>query len=823
MLVNHRRPVGVTIERMSTPVRRFAPWFALLTAAACGTHGRDVQDVQTQTSDDAAAPAERRPLTLEPPNDRAPGDAGEDAAERDAETDAPNDADPWAHGPPLGARKHANGDLEVRVLAPNATRIEVALFARPRGDAERVRVPLERDGDRHRVRIARARLEQAGIPADATLYYGLRVFGPNWPWDPAFQPGTTIGFIADVDGDGHRMNPNKLVLDPYALEVSHDPIGPGYEDNRPFRTGESLRAIDSGPSAPKGIVLDVGPPAPRGPARPLVDEVIYEVHLRGLTAGDTSLPAGTRGTYAAARARAKALRALGVTAVEFLPLHETPNDQNDLRPNDARGQNYWGYSTLSFFAPDRRYASDRSPGGPTRELRDMIAAFHDEGLKVYVDVVYNHTSEGGANGGAATILSFRGLDNATFYQLAANASGYVNSNGVGPNVNTANPVVGDLVLHSLRYWHEQLGVDGFRFDLASIVANGCTRSCYRFDAAGLPERIAKELARPRAGGVGVDLIAEPWGVVDGSYQLGRFPLGWAEWNDVYRDTVRRDLNRLGTQTVTLRELARRIGGSRDRFDARGPGSSINFVTAHDGFTLRDLFAFDRKVNDQPWPWGPSDGGNDWEIASRHGGDVTLQRRCARTALGLLLLSHGVPMILGGDEHLRTQQGNNNTYNVDSPANWLDPKGPVDERAFFDFARRLLAFRSEHRALRSPRHVLGIDGDRDGQPALALYRDDGMPASDAYLDAEDRHFLSWVFEGDELGDRDAAIWVAYNGWSGTVVAQPPPAPPGTRWHLFADTSERGSAHGYAHTPGAEPVQTSFPYAVDGRALTVFVAR
>jgi isoamylase len=746
------------------------------------------------------------------------------AADASGRGDASALGDPWEAGPPLGARRHDDGDLEVRVSAPHATRIEVALFAAALGETERLRVPLERDGEVHRVRIARSMLEDAGLARGATIFYGLRVFGPNWPFDPGWSPGSELGRIADVDADGNRMNPNKLVLDPYALEVSHDPIGPGHTDGSFFRTDAAHRALDSGPFAPKGIVIDVPPPARPGPERALRDEIIYEVHLRSLTRADEGLETEARGTYEGARARARALRELGVTAIELLPLHETPNDQNELT-EDARGDNHWGYSTLSFFAPDRRYARDRSPGGPTRELRATIDAFHDEGLKVYVDVVYNHTSEGGARGGEATILSLRGLDNATFYELGEDAATYVVSNGVGPNVNAVDPVVADLILASLRYWHEQLGVDGFRFDLATVVANGCARRCYRYQREGVLSRIASELGRPEDGGAGVDLIAEPWGVVSGSYRLGELPDGFAEWNDRYRDAIRRDLNRLDSEGVTLRELARRVAGSPDLFAGRalGPAASIDYVTAHDGLTLRDLFSYDRKVNDQPWPWGPSDGGSDSELASRHDGDAARQRRAARTAIALLAMSHGVPMIVGGDEHLRTQRGNNNPYNLDSPAMWLDPEGDALEPEHRAMVGRLFGFRAAHAALRPRRHALGVDGDRDGTPAIALYRDDASVADDGYLDAGDRHFLSWVIEGDELGDEDAAIWIAYQGWSRTIGAHPPPAPEGTRWHLFADTSEAGASFGYAHPPGGEPEVARWPYPIESRSLAVFVAR
>ncbi len=694
--------------------------------------------------------------------------------------------DPWSVGPPLGARRFPNGDLEVRVRAPNATHIELCLFAKARDEKEVLRLPLEKKEDgAFRLRVEKAALEKAGI--GATIFYGFRAFGPNWPFDPSFVPGSTIGFVSDVDADGNRMNPNKLLLDPYALEVSHDPSG------GVFRANGDGRAIDSGPLAPKSIV--VAPPVARPPSVPLRalrDDVVYEVHVRGFTKNDESIPEEERGTFKGAARRAKYLHDLGVRAIELLPLHETTNDQNDRSP-ESEGDNYWGYSTLSFFAPDRRYAFDKSPGGPTRELRAMIDAFHAEGIKVFVDVVYNHTAEGGG-----AIYGFRGLDNRTYYELAGDPKSYVSSNGVGPNFNTADPVVADLVLDSLRYWHEDLGVDGYRFDLASVVANGCTRGCYRYDRA-LPERIAKELPARGADGKGVDLIAEPWGLVAGSYQVGGFPKGWSEWNDRYRDTVRRGLNRLGVADVSPREIAQRVRGSADLYEKneRGPAASVNFVVAHDGMTLADLFTYDAKNNGQPWPFGPSNGGTDNDLAWSHGGDPARQRSAARTAFALLALSAGVPMMLGGDERLRTQRGNNNAYNLDSPGIWLDWKPEPHADAFATFVKRALAFRHAHASLRP---------DAFWNDVVWL-ETDGKPADGAYLDAPNQTFLAWRLEGKML--------VAFNRGAQPVTMT---LPSGT-WSSVADTSIEAEAWGNWRT-SAVPVNAT-TITVGRRTIVVLV--
>jgi isoamylase len=743
-------------------------------------------------------------------------DGGSDASTSGDATTGGEGDDLWTCGPRLGARRGPDGAVEVRVEAPGATRVEVALFAAPLGVAEALRLPMPEIAGRYALRIDAATLAAAGL--SEASYYGLRVWGPNWHFDPEWAPGSEVGRVADVDRDGHRMNPNKLVLDPYALEVSHDPIGPEHQDFSVFLTDAEHRARDSGPFAPKGVIVDVEcePPAP-GPERPFRDEVIYEVHLRGLTMSDPTVPEDERGTYAGAARKAAALRELGVTAVELLPLHETPNDHNELT-DDASGDNYWGYSSLSFFAPDRRYAADRSPGGPTRELRAMVEAFHAEGLKVYGDVVYNHTAEGGA-----AILSWRGLDNSRFYELGDDPSEYVVSNGVGPNFNTAEPLAAELVLASLRYWHEQLGFDGYRFDLASVVANGCTRGCYEFDTS-LPERIATELGRDADGGAGVDLVAEAWGAIPEAYQVGQFPVGWAEWNDRYRDAVRRDLNRLGVEPLPLRELIRRISGSPDLYEPGGrpPAASVNFVVAHDGLTLHDLFRHDDRDNDQPWPYGPSNGGSEQNLASDHDGDPARQATVTRTAMALLAVSSGVPMLTGGDEAGRTLRANNNPYNLDNEANWLRwPPHREHDAAMVEFTTRILAFRAEHAALRPGRHwqVFG-DADGDGLTEARWFRDDGQFVDDAYLDGTTAHFIAWQLDADELGDADATLWFGYNGWSGPVLATLPAPPAGLEWRRAIDTSPQGEGFGYVEEAG--PVIAG-SYWVAPRSLVGLVAR
>ncbi len=702
--------------------------------------------------------------------------------------------------PPLGATWEPDGSGVVfRVASTRATRIELAIYDAPFGD-ELTRVVMDPDaGDTWRTRIAADELP-------STIYYGYRVWGPNWPYDPAWEPGSTAGWITDVDADGNRMNPNKLVFDPYARELSHDPTTPDQPDGSAYGTGDR-RDRDSGPIAPKGIVLrDAAPSFGDRPLRALADDIIYEVHLRGLTA---SIDTPCAGTYAAAAQQAGYLAGLGVTAIELLPIQETWNDRNDVDPNSANGDNYWGYSTLAYFAPDRRYACDRSPGGPTRELRDMVRTFHDHGLKVLVDVVYNHTAEGGGG----SLLSLRGLDNAGYYQLDRAGTGFTNSNGVGADLATTKPLAANLVIDSLAYWRDMLGVDGFRFDLAPVIGNVCGPGCFTFDPA-FPARLADRFARPRDGGDGADLIAEPWGTVAGTYQVGHFPAGWSEWNDRYRDLVRDDQNRRDIAAVTPGWLAARVLGSSELFrhDGRAPSAGISYLVSHDGMTLHDLYACNAKNNGQPWPYGPSDGGTDDDRSWDHHGDAALQRQAARTGLALLALSQGTPMITGGDERLRGLRCNNNSYNLDSPATWLDWSSPEPE--FTTFARRLFAFRLAHPALHRHDWI---------EPSGVTWRDAaGGIASGAYMDDKTKPVLGWQLSTAGDGDPAKSIYVVYNRGADPIQITLPASPTGT-WYRVADTGAWMEPQHNIVEPGSEYQMHQSKYDLDARSLAVFIAR
>jgi isoamylase len=516
------------------------------------------------------------------------------------------------------------------------------------------------------------------------------------------------------------------------------------------------------------------------------------VHVRGLTENDTTIPQAQRGTYQGAALKAAYLANLGITAVEFLPVQETQNDANDVTPNSTSGANYWGYSTLNYFAPDRRYASDHSPGGPTREFKAMVKAYHDAGIKVFIDVVYNHTGEGYAWSRTDTttynLLSFRGLDNPTYYVLTGDMQYSYDDTGVGGDFNTYNPIAQNLIVDSLAYWRDTMGVDGFRFDLGAVLGDTCTNNCFTFsttDPNNALNRIVRDLTpRPAAGGSGVELIAEPW--TDNADMQGSFPTGWSEWNGVFRDNLRQAQNELGVVPVPISSLATRFSGSSDLFQNNGrqPWNSLNFVVAHDGLTLNDLYSCNGKNNAQPWPYGPSDGGTDDNNAWDQNGAAISQRQAARTGFALMMLSAGTPMMTGGDEYLRTMRCNNNPYNIDASSNWLSYNPTPNEANFAAFAQGMIAFRKAHPALRPQTWYTGADNN--GTPQLQWYTPAGTPADQTYWNNPSNHAIAWQLDGSAFNDPTAALYIANNGWSDSVNFTLPDPGNGKNWYRETDT-------------------------------------
>ncbi|HUF48574.1 MAG TPA: glycogen debranching protein GlgX [Vicinamibacterales bacterium] len=568
----------------------------------------------------------------------------------------------------LGSTWDGSG-VQFAIFSAHATSVDLCLFGDADEAGESRRVPLVRDGRRWHTYVP-------GLGPGQR--YGYRVDGP---WAPAA---------------GHWFNPAKVLFDPYARAVG-----------RPFRWDPSLwtahdpdveaptpDARDSAPFAPLAAVVD---PAfdwgnDRPPRTPWPDTVIYELHVKGFTALHDAIPAPLRGTYLglASEPAIRHLVDLGVTAVELLPVHLHAGEW----PLVRRGlENYWGYNTLGYFAPDHRFATGGDPARAVDEFRAMVRALHAAGLEVILDVVYNHTAEGHHLG---PTLSFRGIDNASYYRPEPTYPWrYLDVTGTGNTVNVDTPEVGDLILDSLRYWVSEMHVDGFRFDLATTLArgpDGVTRPAPLFEAIERDPVLA-----------GVKHIAEPWDVGPDGYQLGAFPAGWAEWNNRYRDTVRRFWRGDAGQ---LPDLATRLSGSSDLFPPadRSPHASINYVTSHDGFTLADLVSYAAKHNaangednrdgeHENFSWN-----HGVEGATSNDAILAQRARDRRNLLLTLLVSLGTPMISAGDEVGRTQQGNNNAYCQDSDLTWT-PWGPAADARLHAFTRQMLALRAGTPALR----------------------------------------------------------------------------------------------------------------------------
>lgn len=726
-------------------------------------------------------------------------------------------------------------NVAFKVYSGRATRIELFLYSTATGTAEKARYPMTLGtGGVWSLSLPVTTINSKGITG--TIYYGYRAWGPNWPYSASWVKGSSTGFISDVDASGNRFNPNKLLLDPYALEMSHDPTTATMTNGTVYASGSLYRNTDSGDVAPKGIVL-AGDTQSIGtkPTRAFKDDVVYEVQVRGLTNNDTSIASAYRGTYKGAGLKAAYLASLGVTAVEFLPVQETQNDTNDNVPTDNTGDNYWGYMTLNYFAPDRRYAADKTPGGPTREFKEMVKAFHDQGIKVLIDVVYNHTGEGGAwNPSDKTtynIMSWRGLDNPAYYSLTTDMQSSWDNTGVGGNYNTHNPIAQNLIVDSLAYWRDKLGVDGYRFDLASVLGNTCEHGCYNFDkmdSANALNRIRTELP-PRAagGGSGIDLIAEPWAIGGNSYQVGGFPTGWAEWNGSYRDVIRQSQNKLGSVAITTGQIASRVAGSSDLYgdDGRKPMHSVNFITAHDGFTLKDLYSCNSKNNLQAWPYGPSDGGEDNNNSWDQSGIAADQRKAARNGLALMMLSAGVPMIVGGDEMLRSINCNNNPYNLDSSANWLNWSLNTDQTNFKTFSQRMIAFRKAHPALHPLNFYASTDTNGNVMEQLRWFKPDGAVADATYFNDSANHAIAWRIDGTEFGDTASAIYVAHNAWSAQVNFTLPWAGTGKSWYRVTDTCNWAEGASQVRAPGSEDAVggENTVYGVCGRGTLVLIAK
>jgi isoamylase len=609
---------------------------------------------------------------------------------------------------------------------------------------------------------------------------------------PELGPGTVYGYRVHGPYDpenGHRFNPNKLLLDPYAKrhigELTWSPEVFGYtigaEDE-----DLSFDERDSAPFVPKCVVVDhnfsfAGANAARVPWDKCV---FYETHVRGYTKRHPAVPEHMRGTFAglAVPEVVEYIKGLGVTSVELLPVHSFVNDDYLLEKGMT---NYWGYNSLGFFAADPRYFST----GEIAEFKNMIKSFHDADLEVILDVVYNHTAEGNEKG---PTLSFKGIDNASYYRLLPDQRRYyINDTGTGNTLNLSNPQVLQMVCDSLRYWVTEMGVDGFRFDLATILG----RLDHGFDEASGFLQVCRQdpiLAS-------VKMIAEPWDCGPGGYQVGKFPPGWAEWNDRFRDDVRAFWK---GDDGTTQDFARRITGSADKFQQRGrrPWAGVNFITAHDGFCLNDLVSYNEKHNDangednrdgssdnRSWNCGiegPTD-----DIAVRE-----LRERQKRNLLTSLIFAQGTPMILAGDEFGRTQGGNNNAYCQDNEISWLDWDGIDDDgRALQEFVRNILTLRRTLPLLHRGRFLSGQANPDTGITDATWISPSGEPLTQEQWDDQSMHTFGLIIDGRaqvsgiKRPASDATLLIVFNSFHDLVNFSLPDVKDNARWTCLVDTN------------------------------------
>ncbi|MFN3845756.1 MAG: glycogen debranching protein GlgX [Paracoccaceae bacterium] len=652
---------------------------------------------------------------------------------------------PW----PMGATLDGDG-INFAVFSTHAELIELCLFS-PDGRKEMVRLPFRhRDGDIWHMHV--------GGLTPGTVY-GLRAHGP---------------YVPEL---GHRFNPHKLLLDPYARALEgrlrwSDAVM-GYKIGS-ARGDLSYDTRDSAFAVPKAVVIDTSftwgnDTAPRTPR---ADTVIYEAHVKALTQLHPGIDKPLRGSYLAISSDPVIdhLQKLGVTAIELMPVQAFPDDRFLV----AKGlRNHWGYNTLAFFAPEPRFMAK----GALWEFQTMVRRLHSAGIEVILDVVYNHTAEGDQWG---PTLCYRGLDNASYYRLADGGRNYVNDTGTGNTLNLTHPMVLRMVMDSLRYWVEDCHVDGFRFDLATVLG----REKHGFDASGgFFDAIRQDPVLSR-----VKLIAEPWDIGPGGYQLGGYPHPFHEWNDQFRDGVRRFWR--GDPGLTP-DLAKRLLGSAERFDhsGRSATSSINFITAHDGFTLEDLVSFTVKRN---WDNGEdnrdghSDNHSDNLGVEGPSKDETVRRARAlrkRNLLATLMLSQGVPMLLAGDEIGHSQGGNNNAYAQDNDVTWLD--WAHADHSLTDFIARLAALRRAHPVLRQRRFLHARKRAVDGLPDVRWLKPDGSePNRHDWHDPSFRALgveLRMAAEGeDAAGD---AVLAYFNSGAATALKVPDSA----LWELVLDTT------------------------------------
>ncbi len=697
----------------------------------------------------------------------------------------------WPGNPyPLGATWDGNG-VNFALFSEHAERVELCLFD-PKGRHELARIPLPERTDW----VWHGYLPQIR-PGQL---YGYRVHGP-------YQPEA-----------GHRFNPNKLLLDPYAKaidgQIKWSDAQFGYKLGH-RRDDLSLDRHDSAPGMPKCRVID---PAftwgdDRPPKTSWHETVIYELHVKGFTRLNPLIPPSLRGTYAglASEPVIKHLKHLGITAVELMPIQAFVDDRHLV---EKGLRNYWGYNSIGFFTPDLRY----SAYGEISEFKSMVKTLHAAGIEVILDVVYNHTAEGNHLG---PTLSFRGVDNAAYYRLLGGSPRfYMDYTGCGNTLNMMHPRVLQLIMDSLRYWVQEMHVDGFRFDLASALA----RELHEVDKLGAFFDIIHQDPVISQ----VKLIAEPWDLGEGGYQVGNFPVGWTEWNGKYRDSVRAFWKGEGG---LIGELASRLTGSSDLYDwdSRRPYASINFVTCHDGFSLQDLVSYDHKHNEDNGE-GNRDGeshNRSWNCGAEGPSDdpevLSLRARQKRNFLATLLLSQGVPMLRAGDELSHSQSGNNNGYCQDNEISWLDWRLDAEDRPLVEFVRRMISLRREHPIFRRRKFFEGRPIHGEDIKDIAWLNPDGQEMSDEEWNQHHARCLGVYLSGAELDEvnerghpvRDDDFLLLINAHHESIPFLLPPYGRQENWFCLMDTAFEDGLNSDGRFPAGNE------YALGGRSLALLM--
>jgi isoamylase len=666
---------------------------------------------------------------------------------------------------PLGATFEGNG-VNFALYSENATGVELCLFESGKeGESDRMMLTERTEFIWH--------CYISGIGPGQL--YGYRVHGP-------FEPAI-----------GHRFNPNKLLIDPYAKAVSGiiewDNALFAYQISHPDED-LSFSETDSAPFIPKSVVVDQtfdwGGDA--SPSLQYYNTVIYETHVKGFTQLNPDIPEAIRGSYAAIGhpVTISYLKDLGITAIELMPVHHFVTDRSLKEKGLA---NYWGYNTIGFFAPDARYASSGVRGEQVNEFKAMVKELHKAGIQVILDVVYNHTAEGNQMG---PTLSFKGIDNASYYRLTDDKRYYNDYTGTGNTLNANLPNVLRLVMDSLRYWITEMHVDGFRFDLAATLArelHEVNQLSAFFDIIHQDPVISQ-----------VKLIAEPWDIGEGGYQVGKFPPGWAEWNGKFRDCIRDYWS--GSEN-TLAEFADRITGSADLYkDYRRPTASINLVTAHDGFTLHDLVSYSEKHND-----ANGEGNNDGESNNRsanYGAEAAtddpsinrLRQQQKRNFLATLFLSQGVPMLVAGDELGRTQQGNNNAYCQDNELSWVDWASA--DHDLIAFTRQLISLRNSHSVFSRKNWFKGVPAKETRIEDIAWFLPDGTAMEEEHWSQNFAKSVAMYLSGQGIHSVDSEgrpviddnFYLIFNAHEEGLDYRLPGPPYGDSWQLILDTSQTG---------------------------------